>query len=148
MLFLGTYAHNVDEKNRVAMPVKFAKNFSTKKAIISKGFDGCLEIRTTVDFTNYWNKIKEYSQNKKDTRILTRQILANTHEIELDKANRILIPNNLKTLAKLGKEIVFIGLGNKIEIWDALAYKKFNSDTNSLFEQVAERIDDENNNAK
>ncbi|MBQ6970144.1 hypothetical protein IJQ19_00740 [bacterium] len=60
--------------------------------------------------------MKEYSQNKKDTRILTRQILANTHEIELDKANRILIPNNLKTLAKLDKEIVFIGLGNKIEI--------------------------------
>ena len=148
MLFLGTYTHNVDEKNRVAMPIKFAKNFPTKKVIISKGFDGCLEIHTTAGFTNYWNKIKEYSQNKKDTRILTRQILANTHEIELDKANRILIPNNLKTLAKLDKEIVFIGLGNKIEIWNANTYKKFVNDTNSLFEQVAERIDDENNNEK
>lgn len=145
MIFLGTYFHNIDDKNRVAMPIKFAKNFPTKKAIISKGFEGCLEIRTIDDFNNYWNKIKEYSQNKKDTRILTRQILANSHEIELDKANRILFPNNLKALAKLDKEIVLIGLGNKIEIWDAKAYKKFSDDTNNMFEQVAERIDDDNN---
>lgn len=143
MLFLGTYNHTIDEKNRLSLPTKLVNKFTNRIVIISKGFDGCLELRSQEDFEIWSNQILSYSPNKKDSRILTRQILANSNEVELDKANRILIPEVLVKLAKLNKDVVIIGIGNKLEVWDKNAYAKFQSETDSKFEAVAERIDDD-----
>ncbi len=142
MLFLGTYEHVIDEKNRLSLPAKLVDKFSKRVVVASKGFEGCLELRSREDFEVWSNQILSYSQNKKDSRVLARQILANSSELELDKANRILIPEVLAKIASLKKNVVIIGLGNKLEVWDAKAYSKFKSDTDSKFEAVAERIDD------
>ena len=40
-MFLGTYLHNIDDKNRLALPSKIAAKLS-KSVVFSKGFDGCL----------------------------------------------------------------------------------------------------------
>lgn len=143
MLFLGTYQHSIDDKNRLSLPAKLVAKFSNRVVVASKGFEGCLELRSVEDFANWSEKILSYSPNKKDSRILARQVLANSAEIELDKANRILLPEVLKKLASLNKNVVIIGLGNKLEVWDAKAYAKFTNETNDKFEEVAERIDDE-----
>ena len=143
MLFLGTYKHIIDDKNRLSLPAKLVEKFSRRIVVASKGFEGCLELRSQEDFELWSQKILSYSPNKKDSRILARQILANSSEIELDKANRILIPDVLTKLAKLHKNVIIIGLGNKLEVWDAKAYERFQADTDSKFEAVAERIDDE-----
>ena len=143
MLFLGTYKHIIDEKNRLSLPAKLVDKFSHRIVVVSKGFEGCLELRNSEDFEIWSKQILSYSQNKLDSRTLARQILANSNEIELDKANRILIPETLANLAKLKKDVIIIGLGNKLEVWDAKAYAKFQAETDSKFEEVAERIDDE-----
>ena len=116
MIFLGTYQHCIDEKNRLSLPTKIINKLNSRCIIVSKGFDGCLELRTQDEFNLWVNKILSYSQNKKDTRILLRQILANSTEIEIDKTNRILIPETLKNIAHLNKNVIVIGLGNKLEI--------------------------------
>ena len=146
MLFLGTYEHNIDDKNRLSLPAKLVGKFSNRIVVASKGFENCIELRSREDFEVYANKILSYSSNKKDSRILARQTLANSAELELDKANRILIPDVLKKIGSLKKNVIIIGLGNKLEIWDAKAYAKFQAETDSKFEAVAERIDDETSN--
>ena len=143
MLFLGTYQHVVDEKNRLSLPAKLVGKFSKRIVVVSKGFEGCLELRSQEDFANWSEKILSYSPNKKDARILARQVLANSSELELDKANRILLPEVLMKLAGLKKNVIIIGLGNKLEVWDAKSYAKFQAETDNKFEEVAERIDDE-----
>lgn len=142
MVFLGTYKHNIDDKNRLALPTKLASVFVDHIAIISKGFEGCLEVRTKIDFSKRSEEILAFSQNKKDARILARQILANSHEVEIDKNNRVLLPTNLKELANLKKNVIIIGVGNKIEIWDEKAYENFQKLTNNQFEKIAEGIED------
>lgn len=144
MLFLGTYQHNIDDKNRLSLPTKLVKKFTNRVVIASKGFEGCLELRSKEDFEVWSSKILTYSQYKKDTRTLARQILANSSELELDKANRILLPAVLMKIANLKKNVIVIGVGDKLEVWDAKAYAKFQAETDSTFEAVAERIDDEN----
>lgn len=141
-IFLGTYNHRIDEKNRLNLPSKIASKFDKHIVIVSKGFDGCLEVRGKNDFDLWSNQILSYSQNKKDARILARQILANSIELEIDSANRILIPEVLKQLAHLKRDVIIVGLGNKLEIWNDKMYDKFIAETNKQFESVAERIDD------
>ena len=144
-IFLGTYKHRIDEKNRLNLPSKIANKFNDHIVIVSKGFDGCLEVRGKNDFDLWSKQILSYSQNKKDARILARQILANSVELEIDRTNRILIPEVLKQLAYLKKNVTIVGLGNKLEIWDDKMYAKFVFETNKQFETVAERIDDNDN---
>jgi MraZ protein len=115
MIFLGTFEHALDTKNRLVLPSKFVNNL-TKKVIISKGFDGCLECRSEKDFTLYSEKLMSLSQTKKDTRIVIRQLLANAADIEIDSAKRVLIPLTLLKEANISKDITIIGVGNKIEL--------------------------------
>ncbi|MCQ3908903.1 MAG: MraZ N-terminal domain containing protein [Mycoplasmoidaceae bacterium] len=50
MLFLGTYNHIIDEKNRLSLPAKLVAKFSHRIVVASKGFEGCLELRSQEDF--------------------------------------------------------------------------------------------------
>ena len=142
--FLGSFKHSIDAKNRLTLPAKFVTKFIKNKAVITKGFDGCLELWNGYNFDKRVDQILSYSQNKKNARILTRQILANSNEVEIDKAKRILLPTNLKEMALIKKDVMIIGVGNKIEIWNLKTYENFCQTTNKEFEKVAEKIDDEN----
>lgn len=142
-MFLGTYYHNLDAKNRLTIPSKILANITDSKLIISKGFDGSLELRTLQEFEKFTNSLLALSQNKLNTRTILRQLLANASEVEIDSAKRILIPSNLLQEANLEKEAVIIGIGNKCEIWNKLAYEEFKNKTDSLLEELAEGLDDQ-----
>lgn len=141
-MFLGTFNHNLDAKNRLTIPSKVLSQLGdTKTVIISKGLDGCLELRRVADFDTYSQKLLTLSQTKLKTRTMLRQLLANASDIEIDSANRILIPTNLLNEASIVKEVVIIGVGDKCEIWDKQAYETFKSDSDKLLEELVESID-------
>ncbi len=141
MIFLGTYFHNIDSKNRLSMPAKFASQLGNE-VVVSKGFDGCLEIRSIADSNIYVDKLMNLSQNKKNSRIVARQLLGNAANVEMDKARRILIPATLLKEANITKDVAVIGVGNKIELWDLNTYNKFKSETDSIYESIAEELED------
>lgn len=140
MVFLGTFKHNLDVKNRLTLPSKFT-NKLLEKVVVSKGFDGCLELRSIAAIEKYADELMNLSQTKKDTRIVVRQLLANAADLEIDKANRILMPTNLLLEANLTKEVIIIGIGNKIEIWDAIKYEEFKNATDATYESIAEKLE-------
>jgi MraZ protein len=115
MLFLGTYEHTIDEKNRLVLPSKFVSELS-KTVYISKGFDGCLEIREEEDFDKYVKRLLSYSNTSKDARQVQRTFLSLSSKTEIDSAKRILIPSNLRNKANLTKDVVIIGVGKTIEV--------------------------------
>ncbi|MDR0675175.1 MAG: division/cell wall cluster transcriptional repressor MraZ [Mycoplasmataceae bacterium] len=143
MIFLGTYKHTLDNKNRLTLPSKFITKLP-KNIYLSRGFDGCLEIRTLEEFTKRYEYLNQYSENKRDSRNAARIYFANSHDVEIDNAKRILIPTELITTANLTKNVVIIGVGNKIEIWDETQYFKFQKQTTPMYEAIAERLDEQN----
>lgn len=140
-MFLGTFNHNLDAKNRLSIPSAVRTQLG-KSIVISKGFDGSLNIRTVEEFQNYATKLLSLSQTKLNTRTIQRQLLANAAEIEIDSANRILIPANLIKEAGIKTAVTIIGLGDKLELWDSETYAQLKADTDSTLEEVAERIED------
>ena len=48
---------------------------------------------------------------------------------------------NLLNEAKITKNVIIIGLGNKLEVWDKEAYEEFKSNSDGLLEQLAEGIE-------
>lgn len=141
-MFLGTYEHTLDSKNRLNVPSKFRIKL-TESVVLSKGFDGCLELRSSEDFAKYANKLMSYSSNKSTNRLVTRELLANASEINIDSNGRILLPANLINEASIKKEIILIGLGNKIEIWKKDTYYSYKDKADSSYEKLAEEMEDE-----
>ena len=142
-MLLGTYNHSLDSKKRLIIPAKIAAKLD-KEVVVSKGFEGCLELRTELEFEKYSQKLLKLSQNKKEARILIRQLLATAANLSIDNANRILIPNVLLDETKIKTQVTIIGLGDKLEIWDTNSYNEFKKLTDKTYEDIAERIDDDN----
>lgn len=142
-MLLGTYNHSLDSKKRLIIPAKIAAKLD-KEVVVSKGFEGCLELRTELEFEKYSQKLLKLSQNKREARILIRQLLANAANLSIDNANRILIPNVLLDETKIKTQATIIGLGDKLEIWDTNSYNEFKKLTDKTYEDIAERIDDDN----
>ena len=144
-MLLGTYKHSLDNKKRLIIPAKIVAKLG-KEVVVSKGFEGCLELRTKSEFENYSQTLLRLSQNKKEARILIRQLLANAVNLSIDSANRILIPDVLLDETSIKIQTTIIGLGDKLEIWDTNSYNEFKKLTDKTSEDIAERIDDNNDN--
>ena len=138
-MFIGEYEHSVDAKGRVIMPAKLREDIG-EKFIVTKGLDGCLFAYSYEEWTNFENKLKTSPLTNKNARDFVRFFLSGAVECEIDKQGRFLIPGNLREYATLEKEIIIIGVGTRIEIWNKEEWKKYSSDENISADEIAENM--------
>jgi len=141
IMFLGEYSYNIDDKKRLALPVRFRSSLG-KNAFITKGLDGCLWVFPAKDWEVFAKKISEMPLTQADARGFSRNMLAGAMEVSLDRLGRILIPDYLKESAGLSKKVVVAGLYNRIEIWDANKWKLYKTKTEKAAGAIAERLKD------
>ena len=138
-MFIGEYEHSVDAKGRVIMPVKLREDIG-EKFIVTKGLDGCLFAYSETEWNNFEEKLKTLPLTNKNARDFVRFFLSGAVECEIDKQGRFLIPNNLRQYAVLEKEVIIIGVGTRIEIWNKEQWKKYSSDENISADEIAENM--------
>ncbi len=115
-MFLGQYRHNLDEKGRLTIPAVFRDSVGPG-AIISQGFDRNLMVMTAAYFQQVYDRINAMSLTDPAARMLRRMLLSSAYQTEVDKAGRILLPQNLRQFLKLDGEAIVIGQGEYFEIW-------------------------------
>lgn len=140
-MFMGEYNHIIDTKGRLIIPSKF-REILGDEFVVTKGFDGCLLIYDAKGWSAFEESLKALPSNKKEARELIRHFLAGAAEVEVDKQGRILLPSVLRDYAKITKDIILVGVGDKIEIWDKEKYEKISADVN--IEEIAEKISEWN----
>ena len=116
-MFMSEYNHSIDPKGRVIVPVKFRESLGTE-FVVTKGLDGCLFVFPNEEWNIFEEKLKSLPMSNKDARKFVRFFLAGAAVVELDKQGRILIPPVLRECAGLEKDVVVVGVGNRVEIWD------------------------------
>lgn len=138
-MFIGEYEHNVDAKGRIIMPSKLREDIGDK-FIITKGLDGCLFAYSQTEWANFEEKLKALPLAQKNARNFVRFFLSGAVECEIDKQGRFLIPANLREHALLDKEVVIIGVGTRLEIWNKESWKTYSSDENISADEIAENM--------
>lgn len=138
-MLIGEYEHSLDDKGRVIMPVKLRSDIG-ERFIITKGLDGCLFVFSQIEWSNFEAKLKELPLTNKTARDFVRFFLSGATECELDKQGRFLIVNNLREYADITKEVVIIGVGTRLEIWNKNKWKDYNSDDNISADELAENM--------
>jgi MraZ protein len=137
-MFIGEYKHNLDEKGRLAVPVKFRKQLSG--AIITRGLDRCLFVFNKKEWEELATKLMTLPLAQSNSRAFARLMLAGAMEAPLDKQGRILVPDYLKEYAGLKKSSVITGLYNRLEIWDEKRWNNYKSKTEANSDEIAEKL--------
>ncbi|MCX7694115.1 MAG: division/cell wall cluster transcriptional repressor MraZ [Caloramator sp.] len=137
-MFIGEYSHALDAKNRMIVPAKFREGLGGK-FIITKGLDGCLYVYPIDEWKKLEDKLKQLPLTNKDARAFVRFFFSGASEVEIDKQGRALIPQNLIEYANIEKEIVSIGVSNRIEIWSKDKWIEYN-EQNIDYDEIAEKM--------
>jgi MraZ protein len=138
-MFLGEFKHTIDGKGRLAIPAKFRASLSGG-AIITRGLDKCLFLFPQKEWDVLANKLVNLPLSQSDSRAFVRLMLAGAGDVEFDAQGRILIPENLRSYAKLSKKSIVTGLYNRIEIWDENEWNRYKSKTESASDEIAEKL--------
>ena len=137
-MFIGEYQHALDPKNRIIVPSKFREGLDNT-FVMTKGLDGCLYGYPMSEWVKLEEKLKALPLTNKDARAFSRFFFSGAAEIEIDKQGRALIPQNLIEYALITKEIVTIGVSNRIEIWSKAKYDEYN-EQNLDYDEIAEKM--------
>jgi len=138
-MFLGEYRHNLDEKNRLAVPSKFRQDLKGG-LIVTKGLDNCLFVYPIKQWNEWAEKLSKLPISQAKSRAFLRMMLGGAMEMTLDKQGRIVIPDYLVEYGKLSKQIVLAGLYDRIELWNAEEWKKYKSKTEKDRNDIAETL--------
>ena len=136
-MLIGEYEHSLDAKGRLIMPAKLRQDMG-EKFIVTKGLDGCLFAFSQEEWMNFETKLKALPLSDKNARNFVRFFLSGATECELDKQGRFLIPNNLRNAAGLEKEVIIIGVGTRLEIWNKNTWEKCDEDISA--DEIAENM--------
>lgn len=117
-MIIGEYKSRVGEKKRVSLPAKFREEIG-EDLILTRGYEEALILVNKKMWKNVAKDVMNGSFTDKNIRDTSRFLVGSAKEIEMDTQGRFVIPQALYEHAELGEEVVFIGLGNWIEIWDA-----------------------------
>lgn len=140
-MYIGSYIHNLDDKNRLSIPKKW-KDLIGKSLILTAGLDGSIFLYDKKHWEKIISNVGELSFLDKDSRNFSRFMLSNAFDIDIDSHGRILVPDNLKAIANLNTEVTLVGVGNRIELWDKEIFDKQISNINAEAEDLAKRIHD------
>lgn len=138
-MLIGEYEHSLDAKGRLIMPAKLREDMG-EKFIITKGLDGCLFGFSQTEWLSFEEKLKTLPLTNKNARDFVRFFLSGAIECEIDKQGRFLIASNLREYANMEKDVVIIGVGTRLEIWNRDKWKSYNSDENISADEIAENM--------
>ncbi len=142
-MFYGEYQHTLDRKGRLIFPAKFrqvSKENYIERFYITRGLDKCLFVFTEEEWKLQEQKFKSLPFTKQETRKFNRLYFSGASEIILDKQGRVLIPKYLKDYAGIERQIVVVGVANRIEIWSQKRWSEFYEKTQGAFEDIAEKL--------
>ncbi len=126
----GHFHRSLDDKKRIVLPAKFRKELGDV-VYATFGPDGILELRSADEFEAMRAKLMSNNMLNKNLRIFVRKIFGNTVDLKVDKLGRINIPDHFISKAAIKKEVSFVGVGNKVELWDKSSYENFQNEVDS-----------------
>lgn len=140
--FTSEYECKLDAKGRLVLPSKIKGNLpeaSGNELVLRKGFEPCLILYPMVEFKKIYSKISGLNEFNEEYRKLQRNFFRGNATVELDGTGRFLIPKNMISYAELQKEVIVVGMGNRIEIWNPEQYDKYLINDPGEFSALAQK---------
>lgn len=144
-MLLGQYTASLGDKNRLSVPKKFRDELGGR-LIIAKWYEKCLVIISEKNWEQLLNRLTGNSQIiTSPVRDTDRFILGSATEVEPDSLGRVVLPAYLRQYANLSSEVVFLGLGDRVEVWNHSDWTKREEYIANNADQLVETLAKNNN---
>lgn len=147
MIFRGTFEHTLDAKHRLTVPAKYRGVLAGGVVLAASpettpGTPRSVAIWTPEDHEAYAAAaLAKLNPLSPQARELKRVLFGSSFELELDSANRVMIPAALMEFARLTREVVLTGAGECLEVWDRAAHAAYNEGALARFPEIAASFD-------
>lgn len=138
-MLIGTYNHAADAKGRVFVPSKWRDDLG-EAFFLTKGLGKCLLGMPRTSWEALYERLGALPMTNAEAARFTRLILGNAHDVEMDKQGRVLLPPNLRAYAQIERDVAFVGVGSRIEIWDAALWEQYNDSMQEEYEEVLAKM--------
>ena len=135
-MFRGLNKISLDTKGRISIPTKYRSELSkygSNELICTIDIDQCLLLYPKKVWLKIEKTIMALPSLDKSSRILQRLMIGHASELVLDSQNRILVPIELREFSGIKKSAMFIGQGQRFEIWN---YKSWNQSRDSWLKKT------------
>jgi transcriptional regulator MraZ len=121
---LGTHSYQLDPKGRVSLPARFREAFADG-AWLTIGQDGCLFAFPRGEWERRSDEVAAFPLSDTAGRAYARLFFGSSDEAKLDGQGRITIPQRLREVVGIRKDVVVLGVRDRMEIWDRDGYERY-----------------------
>ncbi len=144
--YFGRYVNVLDAKGRVNLPARFREitgryEDGEKVFILTRGTEQYIAMFPINEWRRKNSELEVNVNDGEQRRILNRRINYHASHQKVDKQGRINIPVDLIRYARLEKEVVVLGTGKKIEIWNPVELDKYLQTAETKYQQLSGFLD-------
>lgn len=138
-MFLGTHAPLLDDKGRLVLPAKFREGLAAG-LVLTKGQERSIVVWPAAEFASYAERLNEASRSDAQVRAYLRVLFSGAFDEIPDRQGRITVPPALREYAGLHREVVVVGNGSTVEMWDAAAWNTYLTAQEDAFSGISEEV--------
>ena len=138
-MFLGTHAPLLDDKGRLVLPAKFREGLAAG-LVLTKGQERSIVVWPAAEFASYAERLNEASRSDAQVRAYLRVLFSSAFDEIPDRQGRITVPPALREYAGLHREVVVVGNGSTVEMWDASAWNSYLATQEDAFSGISEEV--------
>ncbi|MBX6377512.1 MAG: division/cell wall cluster transcriptional repressor MraZ [Clostridia bacterium] len=142
-MFLGEYCHSLDEKGRLTLPSRFREELGDP-FVVTKGLDKCLFAYPRAEWEALGEKLRTLPFTQAKVRSFVRFFFSGAAECSPDRQGRVLLPPSLRDYAGLTRDVMVVGVANRVEVWDAATWRGYLAEAEAAYAEVAESMPDLN----
>ena len=121
---LGTHSYQLDPKGRVSLPARFREAFADG-VWLTIGQDGCLFVFPRAEWQRRSDEVASSPLSDSDGRAYSRLFFGASDEAKLDSQGRVTITQRLRDAVVIHKDVVVLGVRDRMEIWDRESYERY-----------------------
>ena len=122
-MFLGAFNHSLDDKNRITLPAKYRSRLAAG-IVMTAGRDRFLVVYPKDEFELLAAQVGKLSVTAREAATLRRLVFGNGSDLTPDKLGRVVVPESLKEHAGITTDVVIVGTGNFMELWNPEEWKR------------------------
>jgi MraZ protein len=121
---LGQHRYQLDSKGRIALPARF-RDALGEGIVLTLGQDGCLFAYPRDEWERRSAEVRARPLSGQEARAYARMFFGSAEAAELDAQGRLVIPQRLRNQVALGREVVVVGVSERLEIWASEAWERY-----------------------
>lgn len=141
-MFLGEYQHSLDDKGRLVLPSKFRDGLA-EGCVVTKGQEHCLYVFPMDRWEIEVERVNRLPRTNRRNRNYARSFFGAATDQKPDKQGRIQVPPPLRTFADLDKDVMVVGVADRLELWNAEAWEALSDEADELYADIEEALSEE-----